>query len=75
MRYAWLTLLLTGLRKGDAMRMRWKHIDDGVLFVPSPKGGRSLKLPLCSYLQESLEPLKEFSADFVLPPPVTCRRR
>ena len=69
MRNAWLTLLLTGLRSGDCRRMRWEHIEDGVLFVPNPKGGRSFKLPLCSHLLESLEPLREFGSEFILPSP------
>lgn len=69
MRNTWLTLLLTGLRSGDCRRMRWEHIEDGVLFVPNPKGGRSFKLPLCSHLLESLEPLREFGSEFILPSP------
>ncbi|MBA4227691.1 MAG: hypothetical protein C0456_13770 [Hyphomonas sp.] len=69
MRRAWLTLLLTGLRCGDVKRMRWEHIEDGVLFVPHPKGGRPFRLPLCSHLLSELEELRELGAEFVLPSP------
>lgn len=69
MRNVWLTLLLTGLRKGDARRMRWDHLEDGVLLVPSPKGGRAFKLPLCDHLLRSIEPLRAFGSEYILPSP------
>ena len=69
MRNVWLTLLLTGLRKSDARQMRWEHLEDGVLLVPNPKGGRAFKLPLCDYLLESIEPLRKFESEFILPSP------
>ena len=35
-------MLLTGLRSGDARSMKWENLDqDGVLTVPSPKGGEA----------------------------------
>lgn len=70
MRRAWLTLLLTGLRCGDVRRMRWDHVDaEGVLLVPSPKGGRPFRLPLCDHLLSELEALKEFGSEMVFPSP------
>ena len=50
-RGCWLVMLLTGLRRGDAQTMKWEHLDqDGVLSVPSPKGGeaKAFKMPLAS---------------------------
>ena len=47
-RRCWLVMLLTGLRRGDAQTMKWEHLDqDGVLSVPSPKGGeaKAVKMP------------------------------
>ena len=61
----WLTMLLAGLRCGDARSMRWEHIDpDGVLFVPSPKGGpdRSFRVPLPRLLLQELERVRQETA-------------
>ncbi len=58
----WTAMLLTGLRSHDARSMRWEHLDaDGVLFVPSPKGGpdRSFRVPLPRHLLQVLEMVKQ----------------
>ncbi|MFM9847087.1 MAG: tyrosine-type recombinase/integrase [Hyphomicrobiaceae bacterium] len=58
----WLTMLTTGLRKGDARSIEWANIDaDGVLLVPSPKGGpdRSFKTPLPRLLLQELERVRQ----------------
>lgn len=63
-RACWLTMLLTGLRSHDARSMRWEHIDDdGVLTVPSPKGGeaKAFKLPLCRFLLQELEKVRDLT--------------
>lgn len=72
----WLTMMLTGLRCGDARSIRWEHIDaDGVLFVPSPKGGpdRSFRTPLPRLLTQELERVRQETAPlespFVFPSP------
>lgn len=71
-RACWMTMLLTGLRSKDARSMRWENLDgDGVLTVPSPKGGeeRAFKLPLCRLLLQELEAVREFGlgSQFVFP--------
>lgn len=61
----WLAMLLTGLRCSDAKSMRWEHLDaDGVLLVPSPKGGpdRSFKTPLPRLLLQELERVRQETA-------------
>ena len=40
-----------------------------MLLVPSPKGGRSFRLPLCAHLLSELEELKELGSDYVFPSP------
>jgi integrase len=63
-RMAWLTCILTGLRVGDVTKMRWEHIDeDGVLTVPSPKGGtdRAFRLPLPKFLVNELNTFRSVS--------------
>lgn len=61
----WTVLLLTGLRSHDARSMKWEHLDaDGVLTVPSPKGGeaRAFRLPLPRRLLQVLEKVKQDTA-------------
>lgn len=61
----WSVMLLTGLRSHDARSMRWEHLDsDGVLLVPSPKGGqdRAFHLPLPRHLLQTLEMVKQQTA-------------
>jgi integrase len=63
-RGCWLTMLLTGLRSGDARSLKWEHLDqDGVLTVPSPKGGESkaFKLPLPRFLVQELGEVRELT--------------
>lgn len=66
----WMTMLMTGLRSGDARNMLWEHLDDdGVLFVPSPKGGpdRSFSIPLPRYLLQQLEQVRQETASLCSP--------
>lgn len=77
-RACWLVMLLTGLRCGDARTMRWEHIDaDGVLTVPSPKGGpsKAFKLPLPSMVLQELEHVRELTkvleSPWVFPSPTS----
>ncbi len=63
-RGCWLTMLLTGLRSGDARSMKWEHLDqDGVLTVPSPKGGeaKAFKLPLPRFLIQELGEVRDLT--------------
>lgn len=66
----WTVMLLTGLRSHDARSMRWEHLDeDGVLTVPSPKGGadRAFRLPLPRRLLQVLEMVKQETAPMESP--------
>lgn len=70
----WTVMLLTGLRSHDARSMRWEHLDeDGVLLVPSPKGGadRAFRLPLPRHLLQVLEMVRQetngLGSPFVFP--------
>lgn len=74
----WLAMLLAGLRCADARSMRWENLDDdGVLFVPSPKGGpdRSFRTPLPRLLIQALEGVRQETAPlespFVFPSPTS----
>ncbi|MFZ5962014.1 tyrosine-type recombinase/integrase [Thalassococcus sp. BH17M4-6] len=69
-RACWLTMLLTGLRSNDARSMRWEHLDaDGVLTVPSPKGGeaKAFKLPLPRMLVQELAAVRDLTAPLESP--------
>ncbi len=72
----WLAMLLTGIRCGDARSMRWENLnEDGVLLVPSPKGGpdRAFRTPLPRVLLQELERVRQETAmqesPFVFPSP------
>lgn len=75
----WTVMLLTGLRSHDARSMRWEHLDaDGVLTVPSPKGGadRAFKLPLPRHLLQVIERIRQETAALESPyvfPSVTSK--
>ncbi|MEO1015362.1 MAG: integrase family protein [Pseudomonadota bacterium] len=43
----WIFIALTGLRRGDICRMRWEHLRDGWLHIPTPKMGEAFDIPLC----------------------------
>lgn len=63
-RVCWIVMLLCGLRCGDARSIKWEHIDaDGVLTVPSPKGGeaKAFKLPLPRFVRQELEEVRELT--------------
>ncbi len=63
-RVCWLTMLMTGLRSKDARSMKWEHLDnDGVLLVPSPKGGadKAFKTPLPRLIVQELGEVKELT--------------
>lgn len=66
----WTVMLLTGLRSHDARSMRWEHLDDdGVLTVPSPKGGadRAFRVPLPRHLLQVLERVRQETAPLESP--------
>jgi integrase len=66
----WLVMLLTGLRVTDACSMRWENLDaDGVLLVPSPKGGpdRAFKTPMPRLVLQALARVKEETAKLESP--------
>lgn len=71
-RTAWTTCVLTGLRSADVRSARWSNLsNDGVLFVPEPKGRRSFHLPLPTHLlgvlEEHREHTRPWESDFVFP--------
>jgi len=64
----WLFVLYTGLRKTDALTARHSLINDGVLHLPNPKGGkrRAFDLPLSRQALEIVEKQPQLS-DWVWP--------
>jgi integrase len=71
---SWLVMLLTGLRRGHALTVKWEHLDqDGVLSVPSPKGGeaKAFKMPLPRLLIQELGEVRDLTrpleSPFVFP--------
>ena len=58
-----ISVLFTGLRRTDALTMRWEDVDleKGTLHRPNPKGGeeRAFTVPLSDYLIKLLKARKE----------------
>ncbi len=54
-------VLFTGMRRSEAMRLRWEHIDlqGRTLTIPTTKNGDPLVLPLSSFLHEMLKERRE----------------
>lgn len=65
-----LTLLLTGLRRQEAARLTWDHVDlkDRTLTIPDPKNRVPHTLPLSDYLVDLLNQRKAVAnSAFVFP--------
>lgn len=58
-------LLLTGLRKDEAMTLRWDQIHDDHLHLPETKNGRAFNLPLLPEHHAILEPMKAYRSEYV----------
>jgi hypothetical protein len=54
-------LLITGLRKGEAFTLEWKHIQEDRIHLPMTKNGRSFDLPILQVHHDILEPLRPLS--------------
>ena len=60
----------TGLRQGEQFSLRWDQVDleNGVLTLPMPKGGKTRHVPLSRGAQQILRSLESFlSSAFVFP--------
>lgn len=60
-------LLLTALRKVEALTLQWKDVFDDHLHLPNTKNGRPFDLPLLPEHHAILEPMKQFGGEYVFP--------
>ena len=58
-------LLLTGLRRNEALSLRWDQIHDDHLHLPETKNGRAFNLPLVDAHHVIIEPLRIYRSDYV----------
>ena len=58
-------LLTTGLRKEEALTLRWDQIHDDHLHLPETKNGRAFDLPLLPEHHGILEPMKAYRSEYV----------
>ena len=62
-------LLFTGLRKGEAMSLKWKDVDldAGTILITDTKNRQPHMLPLSDFLLELLEERQAVGGDYVFP--------
>ena len=58
-------LLFTGLRKEEAMTLRWEQIHDDHLHLPATKNSRPFDLPLLPEHHAILEPMRAYKSEYV----------
>jgi len=65
-------LLFTGLRKSEALSLRWRDVQADRISLPMTKNGRSFDLPIVDIHHEILEPMRALGRDWVFPA-LKCR--
>jgi integrase len=68
-RGVFILILLTGLRKGEALALRWEHVDldNRLLRIPETKAGGGRSVPLTDAAVRLLEGLPREKSPFVFP--------
>ena len=64
-RLAFMILLYTGLRRGDAAILGRQHVTDGVIFMRAEKTGTQLTIPILPELASVIEATKTGDLTFV----------
>ncbi len=64
-----LVVIFTGLRRREADRIKWEHInfEERTLYIPVTKNGHPHTLPLSNYLYDLLYARKNNKSEFVFP--------
>jgi integrase len=58
-------LLFTGLRRDEAMALRWDQVFDDHLHLPTTKNGRPFDLPLLDVHHAIIDPMRIYRSEFV----------
>lgn len=58
-------LLFTGLRRDEAISLRWDQVFDDHLHLPETKNGRAFDLPLLPEHHAIIDPLRIYRSDYV----------
>ncbi|AQS49901.1 hypothetical protein BMG03_13815 [Thioclava nitratireducens] len=58
-------LLFTGLRREEAMTLRWDQVFDDHLHLPTTKNGRAFELPLLDVHRAIIDPMRIYRSDYV----------
>lgn len=60
-------ILFTGLRKTEALTLRWSQIHEDRIHLPITKNGRPFDLPTSEIHSTILEPIRRLSSEWVFP--------
>lgn len=69
--------LLTGMRRGEILNLRWEHIDldSHIIYILQSKSGKPREIPMASQLQDELLNLGPKESGIIFPLPVIMLRR
>ncbi len=62
-------ILFTGLRKTEALTLKWSNVHEDYIHLPTTKNGRSFDLPILQLHHEILAPLEGLGKQWVFPSP------
>lgn len=62
-------LLFTGLRKNEALTLKWQNVHEDRIHLPMTKNGRSFDLPILPVHHEILDPIRGLGPEWLFPSP------